>query len=95
MTYASVVSGAALASLAVAAASVVVSSEDTTSGSSWIPVGGPNRGKLSNMDDTAVSKNKGGVVVSNYYQILVKDDTLGEEESMFISISDNEIKNTE
>ena len=34
MTYASIVSGAALASLAVAVASVVVSSEDTTAGSS-------------------------------------------------------------
>ena len=58
--------------MAVVTASMVVSSEDTTAGSSWISVGGPNSGKLSNKDDTTVSENKQGVVVSNYYEILGK-----------------------
>ena len=70
--HASVVSGVALASLAVVTPSVV-SSEDTVAGSSWTPVGRLNSRKLSNMDGTAVSENKQGVVVSNYYQILEKD----------------------
>ena len=94
MTYASVVSGAVLASVAVAAASLV-SSKDTATGSPWILVGGSNGGKPSDTDDTAVSETNQGVVVSNYYQILNKDDKAGEEESMFGSISDNEIKNIE
>merc|ERR1711966_229216 len=94
MTYALVVSGAALASVAVVAASVV-SSEDTTVGNPWTLVGGSNGGKLSNTDDTGVSKIK-RVVVSNYYQGLEdKDDTPGEEEGMFSSISDHEINNIE
>ena len=94
MTYASVVSGTALASMTVFATSVV-SSEDTAAGSPWIPILGPNSGKLSKRDDTADPGNKQGVVVSNFYQILVKDVTPDEEESMFFSISDNEIENIE
>ena len=45
-------------------------------GKPWILVGGPNDGKLRNMDDTADSGSKQGVVVTNYYQSLVKDDDL-------------------
>ena len=93
MTYASVVSGAALASMAVAAASVV-STEDTAARNNWTLVGGSNSGKLSDTGDTVVSGIK-RVVVSNYYQRLYKDDTPGEEESMFSSVSDNEVKNME
>merc|ERR1711966_457236 len=63
-------------------------------GNPWTWVGGSNRGKLSNTDDTVVSGIK-PVVVVNYYQSLHKDDTPGEEESMFSSISDNEVKNIE
>merc|ERR1711865_1149411 len=44
-------------------------------GKPWILVGGPNDGKLRNMDDTADSGSKQGVVVTNYYQSLDKDDT--------------------
>ena len=88
MTYASVVSGAALASMAVDAASVV-STEDTAARNNWTLVGRPNSGKLSNMDDTdAVSIIKQGVV-TNYYQSLDKDDTPGEEDNvLFSSISE-------
>jgi len=94
MTYASVVSGAALTLMAVVAASVV-STEDTAARNNWTLVGRPNSGKLRNMDDTAVSGIKQEVVVTNYYQSLYKDDTPGEEESMFSSVSDNEVKNME
>jgi hypothetical protein len=93
MTYASVVSGAALASMAVAAASEV-STEDTAARNNWTLVGGPKSGgNLSNMDDTAVSGIKQVVVVTNYYQSLDKDDTPGEEDSVFSSIRNNEFKN--
>ena len=95
MTYASVVSGAALALVAVAAASEVSAEDTAAKGNPWTLVGGSNRGKLSNTDDTVVSGIK-PVVVVNYYQSLHKDDTPGEEESMmFSSISDNEVKNIE
>merc|ERR1711865_803549 len=94
MTYASVVSGAALTSMAVVAVSVV-STEDTAARNNWTLVGRPNSGKLRNMDDTAVSGIKQEVVVTNYYQSLYKDDTPGEEERMFSSVSDNEVKNME
>merc|ERR1711906_232 len=94
MTYASVVSGAALALVAVAAASEVSAEDTAAKGNPWTLVGGSNRGKLSNTDDTVVSGIK-PVVVVNYYQSLHKDDTPGEEGSMFSSISDNEVKNIE
>ena len=62
----------------------------------WIPVGGPNSGKLRNIDDTAVSGSKQGVVVTNYYQSLYKDDTPDEEDNvLFSSIRDNEVKSTD
>jgi hypothetical protein len=93
MTYASVVSGVALASMAVVAASVV-STEDTAAKNNWTLVGGSNSGKLSDTDVTVISGIK-RVVVSNYYQSLYKDDTPGEEGSMFSSVSDNEVKNIE
>merc|ERR1711966_512526 len=67
--------------------------DNPDSGKPWILVGGPNSGKLKNMDDTAVSGSKQGVVVTNYYQSLDKDDTPVEEDSVFSSISDNKIKN--
>ena len=45
------------------------------------------------MDDTVVSGSKQGVVVTNYYQSLYKDDTPGEEDNvLFSSIRDNEVK---
>merc|ERR1711966_621061 len=66
------------------------------SGKPWIPVGGPNSGKLRNVDDTAVSGSKQGVKVTNYYQSLYKDDTPGEEDNvLFSSIRDNEVKSTD
>merc|ERR1711966_82386 len=66
--------------------------DNPDSGKPWILVGGPNSGKVRNMDDTAISGSKQGVVVTNFYQSLYKDDTPGEEESMFSPISDNKIK---
>merc|ERR1711865_1034798 len=69
--------------------------ENPDSGKPWILVGGPNSGKLRNMDDTAVSGSKQGVVVTNYYQSLDKEDTPDEEDSVLRSIRDNEVKNME
>jgi hypothetical protein len=40
--------------------------DNPDSGKPWILVGGPNSGKLRNMDDTEVSESKQGVVVTNY-----------------------------
>ena len=93
MTYASVVSGAALASMAVVAASVV-STEDTAARNNWTLVGGSNSGKLSDTEDTVIS-GINRVVVSNHYQSLYKDDTPGEQESIFSSVSDNEVNSME
>ena len=63
--------------------------DNPDSGKPWIPIGGPNSGKLRSMNDTAVSGIKQGVVVTNYYKILDKDDTPVEEDNvLFSSISE-------
>merc|ERR1711966_55929 len=66
--------------------------DNPDSGKPWILVGGPNSGKLRNMDDTEVSESKQGVVVTNYYQSLYKNDTPVEEDSVLSSIRGNEVK---
>jgi len=90
MTYASVVSGTALASIAMVTASVVssklsakakpwipavVSSELSATANPWIPIGRPNSENLSNVDDTVDSGITQVVVNGNYYQRVDKDDT--------------------